>query len=310
MKAQLNQLTITVLHSFSQIMLQRSAVTGLLFCFGIGLNSMTMLLGGMLGILSSILTTRLYRYNNQTTQYGVYSFNAALVGIAISWLLPISLLSLLLIMLTGFLSTVIMHFILERKTELPAFTAPFVISTWLVLLIIEALAIETNADQLLPNGDGDLYTLMRGVAQVMFQGYWLTGVIFVGALLCSSYKVAIWAVIGSGLAMLTSRGLGFDEETVQLGGYSFNACLVAIAILERYKNKPCLIFIGLFLLGVLLSVILTKIFEQISLPALTAPFVLACWLIIGTIYVSRRIKRLSAKIRTFITKIKTPNKAV
>lgn len=76
--------------------------------------------------------------------------------------------------------------------------------------------------------------------------------------------------------MLTARAVGFSEANLVMGGYGFNASLVAIALAVRY---PSTLIPAVF--GIMLSVVLTGIFEAFMLPALTAPFVLATWLVIG-----------------------------
>ena len=70
--------------------------------------------------------------------------------------------------------------------------------------------------------------------------------------------------------------LGFSQEKVIMGFYGFNACLVGIALIQRYSKKY-----GVILFAILLSVLLTRAFEEISIPVLTAPFVMTIWIIIG-----------------------------
>jgi urea transporter len=63
-------------------------------------------------------------------------------------------------------------------------------------------------------------------------------------------------------------------ENVKLGLYGYNATLAAIALfLWRRSAIPPL-------LGILLSVPLTEMIPRVGLPALTAPFVLATWLVL------------------------------
>ncbi|WOH36042.1 urea transporter [Thalassotalea fonticola] len=281
------------LRSFSQIMLQRNALTGLLFCLGIGLNSPTMLLGGVIATLSGLFTASLGKFTSESIQSGLYGFNSALVGIAVFFFLPFDVISLVLAIFGGVLSTVTMHFILVKIPKIPAFTAPFVISTWLLLAIIDTAGIKTSTTIFTTNAIGDFFIVMRGVSQVMFQDYWLCGVFFIAGLLLHSFKAATWAVIGSCLGMLLAGILNFSDDLVLMGIYSFNASLVAIALSARYEKKLLLIF-----LGVLFSVLLTDVFEQITLPVLTAPFVLACWLTIGFVKVCSTITNRISECRS------------
>lgn len=276
MKVLFAPFTHSFLRSFAQIMLQGNTVTGFLFCIGIGINSPTMLLGSIIATLSGLATATLFKYESNAIHNGLYGFNSALVGLAVFYFLPVSVLSLALVIFGGALTAFIMRFMLVKTPCISALTAPFVISTWFILAIIETAGIDTATVSFTTDDMGYFYSLMRGVGQIMFQGYWLSGVIFICGLLCNSFKVATWAVIGSGLGMLIAGALNFSEDLLLMGIYGFNASLVAIAFADRYTKKPWTIFIG-----ITLAVLLTKAFELITLPALTAPFVLASWLTIG-----------------------------
>lgn len=275
MKLTINQIPKAIFRSFSQIMLQKSSLTGLLFCLGIAINSLSMLLAALLAVVISIITATLYRYNAALIKQGVYGFNAALVGMAVGCFLPLSLLSLILIVIGAWLATVVSHIMLIHNAKMPIFTAPFIISTWCILLVLELLGIEAVTEPFSTYDIADFYTVFRGLGQVMFQSYWLSGLIFFVALLVNSYKLAIWAVIGSGVGMLIARALGYSEGTLLIGGYGFNAALVAIALAQRYQTKHYLIF-----LGIVLSVLFSQLLTLLAIPALTAPFVMVSWTIV------------------------------
>ena len=63
-------------------------------------------------------------------------------------------------------------------------------------------------------------------------------------------------------------------DNIQLGLYGYNATLVAVALFLWLRSivPP--------LLGIVFSVPLTELIPRLGLPALTAPFVLAAWLVI------------------------------
>jgi urea transporter len=64
-------------------------------------------------------------------------------------------------------------------------------------------------------------------------------------------------------------------ESIALGLYGYNATLAAVALfLWRRSLIPPL-------LGILLSVPLTELLPMLGLPALTAPFVLATWIVLS-----------------------------
>lgn len=264
----------SILHSYAQIMLQANSITGLLFLIAIGINSMTMLLGSILAIVSTFVVNQRWQPNLSAADKGLYGYNAALVGIAVVYFLPISFISLVLIIFSATLSVAIMHLILTKIPLMPAFTTPFILSTWLVYMIIDfaELTMVTHSSI---TGDNStsffayIQASMRGLSQVMLQDYWLSGVIFFCALFMHARKAAAWALIGSLVGLLVATALSFPQERIMLGLYGFNSCLVAIVLGARYPTR-----LWLICLAIVLSVLLSRLFELFTLPALTAPFVI------------------------------------
>jgi len=264
-------------------MLQENAITGLLFVLGIGLNSPTMLLGGILATVSALVIAKLCRYNLTAVQSGLYGFNAALVGIAVFYFLPVSPISLTFAILGGALSALLMQFMITKLTCTPALTTPFILTTWLMLVLIDYAGLSTIVHSSFSDVNSvtlvDYFlAILRGVGQVMLQDYWFSGVIFLCALAFNSIQIAVWAVFGSAAGLLLAFVFSFSVEQSLMGIYGFNSCLVAVAVAGRYPKKYWLI-----MLATLISVLLTRAFELFSLPTLTAPFVLTTWLMISLV---------------------------
>jgi urea transporter len=71
-------------------------------------------------------------------------------------------------------------------------------------------------------------------------------------------------------------------QNTALGLYGYNATLAAVALfLWRRSLIPPL-------LGILLSVPITELVPMLGLPALTAPFVLATWIVLGLGWLDER----------------------
>lgn len=280
---------------FGQVMLQGNAITGLLFLLGIGLSSPIMLLGAILATMSGLFIAQHCSYDVNAIEQGLYGFNAALVGIAVFYFLPFSLISLLFVVFGGFCSTLLTHLFMTRQKNIPAFTTPFVVTTWLILLCADYLGLSKImvASTAVPDSLSvvDYFlTSFRGIAQVMLQGSWLCGVIFLCALAFNSVKAAVWALTGSTVGMLIAIAFNCSYVLIVQGVYSFNGCLVAIALCASCGKNYWLI-----LFGILVSVFLTMAFEQASLPALTAPFILATWLMISVNKMLSRFTKASDK---------------
>lgn len=126
----------------------------------------------------------------------------------------------------------------------------------------------------------------HGIGQVMFQGNFWTGLLFLIGIAINSQAHATWVLVGSILGMLVASyhvttGLksvnpetlveGNFFDNIKLGLYGYHATLAAIALFLWRKT-----LIGP-MLGILLSVPLTELVPLLGIPALTAPFVLATW---------------------------------
>jgi urea transporter len=140
----------------------------------------------------------------------------------------------------------------------------------------------------------------HGVGQVMFQGSLWTGLLFLVGIAISDRRHAAWVLAGSIVGMLlawhqaaqTTRAIDPERlvdralyDNIALGLYGYNATLAAIALfLWRRSVIPPV-------LGMLLTVPITELFPLFGLPALTAPFVLATWLVLAFGWLDGRLFR-------------------
>lgn len=166
---------------------------------------------------------------------------------------------------------------------MPPFTAPYILTGWVILLIAGGLQLSLPP---LPTGTeiDQFYTAVaRGIGQVVFQDNALSGILCLAGLLCYSRLAAMWTLIASATGVFIAGILGFPEHLINNGSYSYNAVLAGIALAAHFPRR----FI-LPLLGIGISILLMRGFQLAEVPAFTAPFVLASWLIIA---VTSRIKQ-------------------
>lgn len=281
-----------VLRGIGQVFFQDNALTGTCFALGIAVSSPTMALGAVVGASIGTATARLAKFDAGETADGIYGFNAALVGIATLFFFRPGGLSIALLLVGCVVATLLTR-LMRKHVPFPTYTTPFIVTTWAIFLLGKALgAVPLEGyPALLPNPPLPFVVeaTAHGIGQVMFQGSLWTGLLFLIGIGVSNRQHAAWVLAGSIVGMLmawhhtTEATRAIDPErlvdrslfdNIALGLYGYNATLAAVAtFLWRRSLIPPL-------LGMLLSVPLTELVPQFGIPALTAPFVLATWLVL------------------------------
>jgi urea transporter len=112
----------------------------------------------------------------------------------------------------------------------------------------------------------------KGLGQVMFLGHPLAGALIAAGLLIADRRAFCWALLASVAGMGWSL-LNHDFYSALLGLGSYNAVLAALAF--NSQRQPS----WLPVVGIALALLLTPMFAAVGMPTLTAPFILACWLL-------------------------------
>lgn len=260
-----------LLNGFSQIVLQRHPLCGLLCLLAILCSAPALFGGALLGGVAGLLTAQRRGYAKADRQAGLFSYNGILLGLLLSLALPWSALLPPLIIASAGLSAMLTQQWLKRTCGprcLPAYTAPFVGLGWLLLSFTAPQSPPTPIEMTIPNL---LAAHLSGLGQIMFLGHSLAGALIATGLLIANPRAAGWALLGSAAGLAFTWGHHDPAQALSgLGGY--NPALVALA-LSQQSRQP-----WLPLAGVLLAMLLTPGFAALGLAPLTAPFILACWL--------------------------------
>lgn len=133
--------------------------------------------------------------------------------------------------------------------------------------------------------------ILRGVGQVIFQGNWVSGAVLLLAIGLHSRVFLAAALMGTFVATGTGIIAGMERRLLDAGMAGFNGCLVGIALalyLGDDANRPGAPSWRLWLVIVLAasaSTVIAAAFEGLfarsGLPGLTAPFVVATWLVLA-----------------------------
>ena len=264
-----------IFRGISQIFLLNNVITGILFLAGAFYNSWPIGTGAVIGVLTGTFTALLLKYKRDDIDQGLYGYNGALVGLATVYFFGFSMPSIIALFFGAVLSSIIMHFMIRRK--FPPFTAPFIISTWIVMaIILTCKIIPLQTAQLPDAGNLEIIpALSRGIGQVMFQENIFTGIIlFIGILVCSRIS-AFYALLGTGIGVVVAFMCSFPLSMINIGLFGFNGVLCGIA----FSNKKWSSLI-LATASIVISIFLIYGMMNLGIITLTAPFVLSAWLVL------------------------------
>jgi urea transporter len=263
-----------VLRGIGQVMFQGHAVTGLLFLIGIAFASPLMGLGALIGAVIGPIVAWMLRYDAAEIRDGIYGFNSTLVGIAAFFFFQPGALEILLLVAACAVSTPV-TWAMRRFLPFPTYTSPFIVTTWAMWGIGRALGVPAVAPAPSPNALNMVDAFTEGLSEVFLQANDVTGILFFAGLAVSNWRHAALALMGSIVGTLVGLYHADKPGDIEIGIYGYNAALAAIAL---YLWRPSIL---IPLLGVLISTPITEFFPLTGLPTLTAPFVLACWVVLA-----------------------------
>ena len=289
-----------LLRGTGQVMFQNSAWTGLLFMIGIfwgayaegqGLVGW----GALLGVTVSTVTGYLLGFPAKDGEQGLWGFNGVLVGCAFPTFMGNTVWMWLALALCSALTTWVRAGFnnVMAPWKVNSFTFPFVFCTWMFLLAARAMhGLPTThmADPALPAafsslesirfGDRAVYWL-KGIGQGFLINSWGTGICFLAGLFLCSRWAALWAAIGSALALLTVVALKASGSDISDGLYGYSPVLTAIALATVFY-KPNFRSALWAVLGILVTVFIQAgmymLMAPVGIATLTGPFCITTWL--------------------------------
>lgn len=286
----------TVLRGSGQVLLQDNAWAGALFLGGVFYNSALFGSGVVVGVVASSLTAALLGVDRAQVRAGLYGFNGALVAIALLYYLQPVALTWGYVVVAAACTSIAMAALTRGLAawQLPALTAPFVITT-LVFILASARFGRLQVTDVLPTaglptaatvhgvvtGTTIVEGVCNGLAEVFFQHNVLTGVLIAAGLLVGSWRAFAAAVLGSLLGALVAWGMGADAGAIGAGAFGFNCVLTAVALgagrFALNAASACWAVLAIAVTAVVFAAVSAAL-QPLGMPALTAPFVLVTWL--------------------------------
>ncbi|MEH6648559.1 MAG: urea transporter [Motiliproteus sp.] len=274
--------------AFGQIFFQNNALCGLYVIGGIALNSLTMLVGGLLGAAVAQFVAGYLIVDDTYRREGGYGFNGALLGLACSYFYPVELVTFGLIVLVSLAATLLQYY-WQRRTEIACYTAPFVVLFWLLLALFDpAESIADSAAVAIGTPSPDLISaIFNSLGQVCFQQNPISGLLFWVGISLGSLRAGLWVIAAGALSTLFGWLLGLDSAVIESGFYGFNPVLLALGCLQWKGLRQRKELILVLMLLIALSLLLMLLFKAMGVVAVTAPFVLSLWLVSGCVGWSR-----------------------
>lgn len=290
------QLLLSSLKGFSQVLLVGNALSGLLILIGILLFSPILGIFTFLAAIIGTVTGKVLKADALLIREGIYGFNSVLCAIT-----PILFLHgnkrWVIALIAAVIAAVTMKFASQFLDTwgIPVLTAPFVVITWIGLLIayrVDALymdpdfVISSPAMWNIPTkGTPSLLKgMIKGIGEVfVIDSLWTGSLILIG-LFVVGWRFGVFAIIGAFVSWLTAFFIGADTQSLNLGLYNYNAVLtvIAVGLIFNKKEKPTLLTaIIAATLTVPVTAGLEIILNPIGLPALTLPFIVCTWLFTG-----------------------------
>ncbi len=298
-----------LLRGMGQVMFQNSPITGLFFLIGFFVGSLEFGIYAILGTAVSTGTAHWLGVPSSLTKVGLYGYNGTLVGIGLAFYLGDNTWLPIYILVASATVTIVTAAIgnVVGAWQMPALTAPFVVTTWIFALGIYGFnridaGVESQAPVFPALALGERASLgfrdvldgfLLGPAEVFFQGKIIIGVLFLIGILCSSHIDFSMAIAGSLVGLGTGWVLGMDAGTLSAGLAGYNAVLTMMALggLFYVLDLNSVLVAVLAAVGsVVVLVALDAIVAPYGAHVYTAPFVLVTWLFIAAKPFLHRLK--------------------
>ncbi|MCH5328188.1 MAG: urea transporter [Coprobacter sp.] len=295
-----------VLKGSGQVMFQGNGWTGLLFLIGIFIGAYQegqppVAWGALVGLMASTLAGMLLHQPADEGNNGLWGFNGILVGCAFPTFLgntPLMWTALVLgAMMSTWIRTGFNHVMASWKTN--SLTFPFVFTSWIFLLAARMLKglppeymsapeLTATLHTALDTSPGSLFVYwLKGIAQVFLINSWVTGIFFLAALFVSSRWAALWAAVGSALALGVALLYQAAGSSIASGLYGFSPVLTAIALGCTFYQpgwRSALWALTGIVATVFIQAGMNALMMPFGLPTFTAPFCVATWLFLLPLY--------------------------
>jgi urea transporter len=274
--------------SMGQIVLQRNAATGGLLVLALLCFSPRLACALLIGTLTGNVLAHIFDdHRSRATRNDLHGFNGGLAALAAFTFIHddsrASAVAILAAVLATGLSDVLTRAL--SRWNLAAYSSPAVLVTWAWLPLFAdpplatAAARVSSADSVvsLPLTVAPAFLrpclegVVAGLAPIAFAAGPAAGALILVGLAVARPSRAAWALGGSALGVALWMVFGTSAGVLQSGACGFNPALAALA--------TCRLGAKAAISAILLTMLLELAASAVAMPALTAPFVLASWIV-------------------------------
>jgi urea transporter len=289
------------LRGASQVFFQNNPLTGLTMLVGIfwgaySAGNLNVALGGVIGLVVSTFMAIWLDVDRASLEQGLFGFNGILTGIAVATFLANHPLMWAYLIMGAAVSTIVTLAVANvvKTWDVPGSTAPFVFTTWLLLLGAYSftnisvtgmgpptLPVAASAGSLPISTYRLLGILSKNISQVYLIENVPAGLLFVIAIGINSLRGAAFALIGSIVSLGTALVFGANAAAIASGLFGFSAVLTAMAVgavFARPSFRGTLYAILATIFTVVVQAALLAAVSPIGIPTLTFPYLLTMWL--------------------------------
>ena len=181
-----------------------------------------------------------------------------------------------------------------RRYHLPELTTPFVLVTWMILLMNQQFEFLRSTVKILPLKHVTTIDLSQplhpiaaffnGISQIFLVENVVSGILIIIAFFIASRWAGFFVIIANLLSMLFVYILGSDMMSLNHGLFGYNLILTVIAVAVTFRS---LTHFNRYLMLVLVIVLTPMIYgatatllEPFGIPILTLPFIIVTWILL------------------------------
>lgn len=268
------------LRGCSQLCFQSNELTGLFFLAAVAVASPISAAYMLVAALLAPAGRMLLGDRGPVLETGMPGLNPCLLAISLPAFFQTGWtdVGMWMVLLVCVAIAIVMVRVLVAFVSFPILVFPFLVIFW-GLWVLEPHVDFLRAAGPGPAGDTVFHPItavLRGLAGTVFSSAIPSGLLFLCGILLSNWRHAVVALLGAIIGTVVSYYYGrVDPASVDLGLYGFNGVLAAVAAFVVCGGQ-----LRLAVLAALLATVLIPAISAFGVAALSAPFVVAIWLLL------------------------------